>query len=329
MDSKLGTPGAARQERTRRERDNLPLCSAMKTCVVTSANANFFPYLEDLVRSIRDRPQSNAVDLCVLDVGLSEENRSWLAPLAASIVGPGWDLRRSSDEKAPEHEKSLRSRPFLPEHFPGYDVYVHIDADAWVQDWSAIDLLVQAASTGALAIVPEVDRAYPAFDTKLKVERIMGVPYRISSGGWRRYKDIYGRQVADRLIDQPTLNAGVFALAANAPHWQAWREQFQLALERSRRSGLDQLTLEYLTYGLRMPVELLPATCNWVAHRSIPKYDVTRNRLVEPYLPHRDIGILHLTLGSKDEEREIQTLDGKTITSTLRYSGAWRTHSAD
>ena len=241
---------------------------------------------------------------------------------------PGWDLRRSSDEQAPEYEKAKRSRPFLPEHFPGYDIYVHIDADAWVQDWSAIDLLVQAASTGALAIAPEVDRAYPAFDTKLKIERILGIPYRISSSGWRRLKDIHGRQIADRLVDQPTLNCGVFALAASAPHWQAWREQYQLALERSRRSPLDQLTLEYVTYGLQMPAELLPATCNWVAHRATPKYDGSRGRLVEPYLPHRDIGILHLTLGTKDEEKEIQTLDGDTITSTLRSSGAWRTGRA-
>ena len=91
---------------------------------------------------------------------------------------------------------------------------------------------------------------------------------------------------------------------------------------------MDQLTLEYITHGLKMPAELLPATCNWVAHRATPKLDVSRGRLVEPYLPHRDIGILHLTLGSKDEEKQIQTLDGRTITSTLRYSGAWRTDFA-
>jgi hypothetical protein len=297
----------------------------MRTCIVSSADSGFFEYLQELVQSIRDKPESEGVDLCILDVGLSDEDKSWLAPFAASIVKPDWDIRRPGEIEEPEHKKGLRSRPFLPDHFPGYDVYVHIDADAWVQDWSAVELLVRAATTGALAVVPEVDRAYPAFDTKLKVERVLGIPYRISSGGWRRYRDIYGKDVADRLIDTPTLNGGVFALAADAPHWSVWREQYGLALQRSRRGGLDQLTLEYITHGLGLPVELLPATCNWVAHRATPKYDASRKRLVEPYLPHRDIGILHLTLWSKDGEQELATLDGGTLTSSLRYSGAWRT----
>ena len=73
----------------------------MRICIASGANSAFFPHLQELVQSIRDKPESDAVDLCILDVGLSEKDTRWLGKHVAAIVRPGWDLRRSGDEQAP------------------------------------------------------------------------------------------------------------------------------------------------------------------------------------------------------------------------------------
>ena len=58
------------------------------------------------------------------------------------------------------HLRSLTARPFLPDYFPGYDVYIWIDCDAWVQEQFALEWLFYTAASGALGIVPELDRSY-------------------------------------------------------------------------------------------------------------------------------------------------------------------------
>ena len=50
--------------------------------------------------------------------------------------------------------KAQFARPFLPRHFPGYETYLWIDADAWLQDWRAVELYVAAACGDRLAITP-------------------------------------------------------------------------------------------------------------------------------------------------------------------------------
>jgi len=54
----------------------------------------------------------------------------------------------------------MTARPYLPKHFPGHAVYLWIDADAWVQDDTVLDIFVSGARRGMLAVVPEVDRGY-------------------------------------------------------------------------------------------------------------------------------------------------------------------------
>ena len=44
--------------------------------------------------------------------------------------------------------KSQVSRAFLPKYFPSYEKYLWIDCDAWVQEWSAIELYFKACEDG-------------------------------------------------------------------------------------------------------------------------------------------------------------------------------------
>ena len=75
--------------------------------------------------------------------------------------------------------------------------------------------------------------------------------------------------------------------------------------------------------------EFLPLTCNWIASNVLPKYDQELKSFVEPYLPNKKIGIMHLAAGiwndnkdmrvNKDIKILIETIQGNKILKSLRY----------
>ena len=79
-----------------------------------------------------------------------------------------------------------------------------------------------------------------------------------------------------------------------------------------------------------LDTEFLPLNCNWITSNLLPKYDQQNQSFVEPYLPNYKIGIMHLAAGiwrdgkdmrtDKSVQIEIQTLDNKKITKSLRFS---------
>jgi len=205
------------------------------------------------------------------------------------VVEPGWDLAVDSlMQQEQPHLRALTVRPFLPRYFPGYDVYLWIDADAWVQDLTVISAYVNAAAQGALAIVPH---DHPA--------------YRQSAGvtAWRARRDqaYFG---ADAGIEVPWAeywNAGVFALAADVPHWQQWAQYFSRGLAATDgRLCCDQTALNQATRVERLPVAPLAARHNWLCHLALPSFDQNLNKLGDPLDPQSVLGILHLTDTTKN-----------------------------
>jgi len=271
--------------------------------IVSGASSGYFALLQGCVASIRDKPEGAAIALGILDVGLEEPQRAWLAERGAEIVQPGWDFSFPGQAEAPRHRQALFARPYLPRHFPGHDLYLWIDADAWVQDWAAIALFFRAASGGAIALAPEMDRSYRNYFQAW--EEFHAVNH-------EGYREAFDPVTADRLMRHPLLNAGVFALAADAPHWQAWAKTLAEALQRSRNALIDQTTLNHVIYVQGLAANFLPARCNWISHHASPVRQAPDGPLLEPALPHEPLGIIHLTLWMKER------LD-------LRYPGPTRT----
>ena len=124
----------------------------------------------------------------------------------------------------------------------------------------------------------------------------------------------------------PHLNIGVFSLKKNAPHWEIWQKNLRLALSKGKIWGSEQIAMNITVYEDNLPVEILPAYCNWTLLSKL-KYDQKKNKLVEFYLPHHEIGIVHLAGKNNDHIRynkeylsEIKTLDGKIIKKSLRFN---------
>ena len=258
--------------------------------IVSGADSGYFELLQGCVHSIRDKPEGRSIPLGILDVGLKDEERRWLERQGAKIVAPGWDLDFPERAATPRYKQAQYGRPFIPKHFPGHDLYLWIDADAWVQDWAAIDLFFRAAENNTIALVPEIERSYRNFYHAY--EEFHGV---IGEG----YRAIYDEPLASRLAREPLLNNGVFALSAGAPHWQAWADTLRIALQRSRNQLVDMTSLNHVIYEQKLPAHFLPARCNWIAHHAEPRRDVAKGFLTEPYLPYQKLGIVHLTLWMK------------------------------
>ena len=288
---------------------NRPLIPGL--IIVTGADAGYFPLLHDAVLSIR--ALSREVAIGVLDLGLSAEQRATLETERVRLVRPGWDVDFPGRRRSPEAFKAQVARPFLPQHFPGHATYLWIDADAWLQDWRAIELYCAGAERGRLAITPEIDRAYKRH---YKRPKIFGLTLQ-----WKLYREAFGWRAADRLGRNPMLNCGVFALAADAPHWQAWRRLITQVLQRTRFFYAEQVALNYAVFGEGLPAELLPAYCNWLAGDAAPAYDAARGLFVEPYAPHEPIGVMHLAgPEQKTQVFRLDRLDGGTVATSLRYS---------
>ena len=103
------------------------------------------------------------------------------------------------------------ARPFLPRHFPGYEMYFWLDADAWLQDWRVVELYCAAAGTRQAG---DHARDRPRLQAPLQAAEAVRLDL-----AWKNYREAFGWRVADRLGRNPMVNGGVFALHRDAPHW--------------------------------------------------------------------------------------------------------------
>jgi len=283
---------------------------SVRLLIASGADRVYFPLLRDTILSIRAQRRDAVIG--ILDFGLEPEQRKWLSGRIAHLVRPDWDVDFPDRERTPEIRKAQVARPFLRRHFPGYDVYLWIDADAWLQEWRAIEMYCAAAGRDKLAITPEIDRAYKRH---YKRPKLFGWTL-----AWKNYRQAFGWRAADRLGRNPMVNCGVFALHREAPHWDVWARIMSQVLQRTRFFFVEQVALNYAIFAEQMPVNFLPAYCNWMPGDAAPGFDAERGLFVEPYAPHEVIGVMHLAgPEQKTHVFRLNRLDGGIIETSLRY----------
>ena len=293
--------------------------------IVTGGDAAYFPLIDELCASVRAFRDAQALGLVVIDGGLLAEQKAQLqSRWGARILEVGWDYDIAPGRvRGREHLKVLTSRTFLDQRLPEAEVIVWIDGDAWVQDIAAVDLLVQGAQLGSIAVVSQTSRYS---------DRVMSLKW--GAFGWAQvrsqlYKNArragLGEALARRVGDRPTFNAGVFALRRDAPHWAAWRGRLGECLKRGRVFTSDQLALGIMVHADGLPAELMPERCNYMG--PLWTCDAAQTTLVERYLPNAPVGIVHMA--GYDAMRRgleitapIRTVDGREVARSLRRP-AW------
>ena len=297
--------------------------------IVSLADSNYFDLLNELVDSILKFSESKEVDICILDAGLSIEQKSILSKKVKEIKKAQWDIDVPG-YKVGEKEwlKSQVSRAFLPNYFPGYKKYLWIDCDAWVNDWNCIELYFKACENEKLGITQTVG---PGYKITSKVQWLFGKLALIKSQNFKHaIKSRIGYDKARKLAFAPHINIGVFSLEKNSKGWQSWQNNLSKTLKAGNIFGSEGLAINMSVYIDDLETEFLPLNCNWIASNLLPKYDTKNETFVEPYLPNYKIGIMHLAAGiwkdgvdmrvDKSVEIELDTLNNEKIIKSLRFS---------
>ena len=293
--------------------------------IISLADSNYFELLNELVDSIKRFKDSENTAICIMDAGLSDDQKSILSKKVDEIKPAEWDIEVPDFKiKGREWLKSQVSRAFLPKYFPNYKKYLWIDADAWVNSWEAIELYFKGCENNKLSISTS---AYRAYGRVLRAEWFFASFAKIKSQNYKHAKSSgFSEKIARQVALKPHLNIGVFALEASAPHWKVWQKNLKIALKAGKIWGSEQIAMNITIYHDEMNVEILPAYCNWTLIEAL-KYDKINKTLVEPYIPNHKIGIVHFAGRNNDQIRnnkdyvsKIKTIDGELIDIKLRFS---------
>ena len=301
----------------------------MKNNVIVSlADSNYFELLNELIDSIKKFEQSKNVSICILDAGLTEDQKNKLSEKIDEIKIAEWDIEVSGYKvSGKEWLKSQVSRAFLPKYFPGYKKYLWIDCDAWVNDWQSVELYFKACENGKLGITQTMG---PGYKIVSKVKWIFGKLALIKSQNFKHaINSKIGIDKARKLAFAPHINIGVFSLEHDSSCWKIWQDNLAITLKSGKIFGSEGLAINMSVYVDAIETEFLPLNCNWIASNLLPKFDEEKQTFVEPYLPNYNIGIMHLAAGlwkddkdmrlDKSVEIEIKTLENKTISKSLRF----------
>ena len=299
-----------------------------KNVIVSLADANYFPLLNELIDSIKFFKESENTAICILDAGLTENQKEILCKKVDEIKSAEWDIEVPAFKvKGKEWLKSQVSRAFLPNYFPNYEKYLWIDCDAWVNDWNAINLYFKACEDGKLGITQTMG---PGYRVMSKVNWIFGKIASIKSQNFKHaIKSKIGLANARKLAFAPHINIGVFSLEKNSTGWKSWQKNLEQTLKSGNIFGSEGLAINMSVYIDDLETEFLPLNCNWIASNLLPKFDEIENTFVEPFLPNYKIGIMHLAAGiwdgdkdmriDKDVKIEILSLQNNLISKSLRF----------
>ena len=194
----------------------------------------------------------------------------------------------------------------LPELMPGFDTYVWMDGDTWLQNVEGIHQAVAAAQHAAIAAACQADANYWACPT-------------VTHHTIRAYRSIYGEEEIKWAVF-PMVNSGVFAARASSPLWKQWLDE--LSSSRRNQDGRDnqyysdQIPLHRLICSGRISFHPMRAVNNWLVSKSQPIVDMKTRKLRAPSVPWEELNIVHLTHRAK--EAEYSMANGSSI--SFRYS---------
>jgi hypothetical protein len=273
--------------------------------IITGGDAHFFPWIIAAISSLRAHAETRALDMGIIDQGLTEAQRAQLSAFGCQIVEPQWTL------PVPQEARTLRNiglvaRTALRDYFPGYEIYLWFDADAWMQTPEFVTAYTEGARVRGAAVVTE-----------------NGPGYRKTFTDWKWWA---GNMVASfgaldglRCSFATSINIGVLCLKDTAPHWQQWQRYYTKALERTGKVNMDQHALFAAIHLENLPTAFLPARFNWLPHLSCPVWNADKKLLCEPTAPHRPLSVIHLAGPRKDRPYEVAHLSGGSFATSLTY----------
>ena len=294
-----------------------------KNILVSSSDKKYFNLLIELLNSFFYHKLEQNFEFGVIDTGLTNNQLEILKSKNIIVKAGNWDVNFPNYKiRGRRYLQNITARAYLPDYFIGFEKYIWLDADTWINDKSTFLLLEEGCNNDKICIVPQVDRAY---GNLAKVEWIFNFPKKIKTINFKNIKRSISAKYAKKYAMFPTLNGGVFSIGSNSNIWKSFQKNIELASKKGRIFGTDQVALIMMIHEDGFKAEYLPAYVNWLCEFNLPYYNKINNKFIEPYLPHHPIGLIHLAglddlRTNKEILYKINALDGKTIEMSLRFS---------
>ena len=290
-----------------------------RNLIVSSADSKYSNLLIELFKSVKNLEE---YDFAVLDCGLSESAKSFFSEKKIIYKVPSWEFNIPNYKiRDRDYLKIQFSRFYLDKYFPGYENYIWMDSDTWVNCAETFKLYIQGANQSGFAICPQVDRSSPKLiDTKW----FLNFPTKINSINFKNISRSINKTLGKKYAGYYTLNAGCFAYNSKFDGLEIIKKNLSMASKKGRIFGSDQVALALTMFEDKVPFELLPSYCNWICEHHMPKFCNIKNLFVEPYIPNNNIAVIHLAGLDKDRSEkniihQIKTLDNKVINKSLRF----------
>jgi hypothetical protein len=258
--------------------------------IVTGCDDTYFGLVRDLIASIRRFPRLADMAIGVIDGGLTAAQRTQFEEMGVMVVDPVVPDYVPAAPLAKRRNLAVNiSKLWLNTLFPSFDTVLWIDADAWVQEEAAVETLFGATTGGRLAIVPQGGRFWA---DQIQMRWLLpGIPQIRSF----LYKNVSNARLPGRIkrniASKAALNAGVWALRLDAPHWPALQAWQKTILRHGKLFTADQLALSLVYYEDNLPVNLMPQSYNYMGPWRVNE---ETGALVEYYYPYPPAGIVHL-----------------------------------
>ena len=291
-----------------------------KNLIVSSSDQKYEKLLIELYNSL-DKVRS--CDFAILDCGISEKTKSFFKKKNISISKPSWEFEIPNFKiRGREYLKIQFSRFYLEKYFPGYENYIWMDSDTWINCPDTFNYYIQGANEKGFAICPQVDRSSPKL---INIKWLWNFPSKINSINFKNISKSINKNMGKKYAGYYTLNAGCFAYNSKFEGLKNIKKNLSLASNKGRIFGSDQVALALTMFEDQVSFELLPLYCNWICEHHLPKFCKTKNLFVEPYIPNHNIGVMHLA--GLDEDRsdlnvthKIETLNKNIIEKNLRFT---------
>lgn len=259
--------------------------------IITSCDENFAPLAKGLILSLKacGFPTVNH-QLCFLDIGCSNATLEWMQYHGVYVKKFDASEHLPFDTtRLPAKIAAMACRPFLRDIFPGFRLYLWLDADTWIQQGSSLELYQQhaAANPDTAAVTPLIDHAYwHHYDLRRFLQYLTPL-----------YESIYG-EIGRELSYRTVLSAGVFAMHHDATIWELWANELPRVYSRDythAREALhlaEQTALNHVLYATGKFV-LLDSTNNYHLCAGPIRKD-RDGTICNGRPPYRPLGIVHL-----------------------------------
>jgi lipopolysaccharide biosynthesis glycosyltransferase len=262
--------------------------NSKRICISLAFDTKFFQQAVECIKTIQQNC-THAADICVLGINLKNMQIERLSHKGVLFRTDYHHLPKYRDD-FPVHAYTQLCRPYLRELFPGYDIYMWIDADIRIFHPDAFDAFLGGAlaEPSSIAICQEAD---PLYSIVNHPQSAYGYHTMIKN----RIEAVYGKKVGENLCYFNNFNTGIWAMHTQSQIWNGFQKTMGQALMYSYDHMREQDAMNIAVFYSGQEPVILPSTMNWLCSLTKPpKYDPETQRFVRPGPPQVPISVMHL-----------------------------------